>query len=484
MTSDEKPELRPANESPWYCLATLYGEQSGKQDDDLAKRNRIAWNRWVAGALTEDKRKALIEKGFPAAELRPLSDAETDALRQSFKARIANEALEPPKAGKDVFFNHLRFDNAVDFSGFLFGSHTYFSSTTFSGDAYFSSATFSGDAYFISATFSRVADFGSATFSSDAYFISATFSGYAGFHSATFSGNAHFDSATFSNTANFGSATFSDTADFGSATFSDTADFGSATFLAYAEFRLTTFSGDAEFRSTTFSVYADFGSTTFSSNTDFASATFSAYPDFGNAKFGSRTMFAAASFEGAVPDFRGASLHEAAEWHGARWPRPPQDKKSAQRQVYGYQRLKQEMEKLKKHDDELFFFQKELRAKRGTFRILSPNWCLNALYDVTSSYGQSIVRPFFWLLVLYVSGVIFFSNVDVVEGLPLPWIDAASLSFANLFSFLSLKRDFFSPEMIAEFSRPVLYASAAESILAVALLFLFGLGLRNRFRIK
>ncbi|WP_256378577.1 hypothetical protein [Methylocystis sp. ATCC 49242] len=27
MTDDAKPNLTPANENPWYLLATLYGEQ-------------------------------------------------------------------------------------------------------------------------------------------------------------------------------------------------------------------------------------------------------------------------------------------------------------------------------------------------------------------------------------------------------------------------------------------------------------------------
>ncbi|MGO9007557.1 MAG: hypothetical protein ACLQIQ_02120 [Beijerinckiaceae bacterium] len=142
------------------------------------------------------------------------------------------------------------------------------------------------------------------------------------------------------------------------------------------------------------------------------------------------------------------------------------------------------MEKLKKHEDELIFFRKELRAKRGTFRILSPNWFLNALYDVTSSYGQSVAKPLFWLLVVFGAGMLAFANVGVVDGRPLANVDAASLSFANMFSFLSLKRDFFDPATLAKFSHRAQYIGALESILGVALLFLFGLGLRNRFRIK
>lgn len=65
-------------------------------------------------------------------------------------------------------------------------------------------------------------------------------------------------------------------------------------------------------------------------------------------------------------------MHEATEWHGATFPKPP-GKKGAQQQVYAYERLKQEMERLKKHEDELTFFRKELRARRGLLRTFPAN---------------------------------------------------------------------------------------------------------------
>jgi hypothetical protein len=58
-------------------------------------------------------------------------------------------------------------------------------------------------------------------------------------------------------------------------------------------------------------------------------------------------------------------MHEATEWHGVSWPKPARDKDAAQAQVYAYERLKQEMERLKKHEDEQQFFRRELRARRG-----------------------------------------------------------------------------------------------------------------------
>ena len=60
----------------------------------------------------------------------------------------------------------------------------------------------------------------------------------------------------------------------------------------------------------------------FSRGADYGSATFKGEIDFINAKFGAQTSFAVASFANLVPDFRGATMHEATEWHGVTWPTP------------------------------------------------------------------------------------------------------------------------------------------------------------------
>jgi hypothetical protein len=187
-------------------------------------------------------------------------------------------------------------------------------------------------------------------------------------------------------------------------------------------------------------------------------------------------------------------MHEATNWHDAVWPKPrragvipfrrPPYKDEARAQVDCYQRLKQEMEELKKHEDELTFFRKELRAKRGTFHFLSANWWLNWLYDISSGYGQSIIKPSIGLSIVCGLSTVFFATATVHRGKPLPWVDAFSLSIANMFSFLSLRKNFVAATLITEFSRPLFLVSAAESILAAVLLFLLALGLRNRFRIK
>jgi hypothetical protein len=195
-------------------------------------------------------------------------------------------------------------------------------------------------------------------------------------------------------------------------------------------------------------------------------------------------MFKEATFEAHVPDFRGATMHEATEWHDATWPMPPTDKVTARQQVYAYELLKQEMERLKKHEDEQRFFRKELRARRKLHAPLSLTWLLNLLYEALSDYGQSVGRPLFWIGACFAIGYFVFSGTHVFNGTHLTRADAAALSFANIFSFLPNMRDVMAHATVAGLASWAKLFSAVQSIFGAMLLFLIGLALRNRFRMK
>jgi hypothetical protein len=178
-------------------------------------------------------------------------------------------------------------------------------------------------------------------------------------------------------------------------------------------------------------------------------------------------------------------MHEATEWHGVTWPKPPGSKDDAQQQVYGYERLKQEMEQLKKHDDEQMFFRRELRARRGLLRALSGEHLLNIVYQWTSDYGNSFLRPLVWLFVVLAAGTAIFARAPLYCGVPMPIKIAAKLSFANIFVFLPDKREIMTnAKMIECLSNTTQAVSALQSLLGVVLLFLLGLALRNRFRMR
>jgi uncharacterized protein YjbI with pentapeptide repeats len=285
MSDVAKPRLKPASENPWYCLATLYGEQRGDGiDGDLAEKNRVGWDRWVGsagGGMTEELHTELLKKPFMA--------------RMGIRAAL-------PDPSQPVDFTYTCFENPFVFSGFQCPREVDFSWAEFLNYADFGRAQFRQQAIFRSATFSKNANFATAIFSDVADFNSGTFLESADLSRTYFEG-ANFSSASFSKKVTFDFAKFFRRITFRSAGFSAIASFNSATFSDHADFSSTAFSGSVYFDSVKFLNRIDFSSTTFSSRVDFI-----------DADFASATYFQNANFVSGVPDFRGAKLHEATEW--------------------------------------------------------------------------------------------------------------------------------------------------------------------------
>jgi hypothetical protein len=77
-----------------------------------------------------------------------------------------------------------------------------------------------------------------------------------------------------------------------------------------------------------------------------------------------KTSFEKAKFRSEPPQFFGTKIHEGTVWRGVVWPPTPATAGEAGSFVDAYERLKLEMDKLKKHEDELKFFALELQARR------------------------------------------------------------------------------------------------------------------------
>jgi hypothetical protein len=185
-------------------------------------------------------------------------------------------------------------------------------------------------------------------------------------------------------------------------------------------------------------------------------------------------------------------MHEATEWDDAFWPKPRRtrlrNRLHAQRQVYAYERLKQEMERLKKHEDEQRFFRRGLRARRGLSRLGSGEWFLNLAYQATSNYGQSICLPLIWLFGLFAMGSVFYAlhmTMPSRAALNLEAIPhAAALSFANVIPFVPITHEIINANAVAGLSRTDKIIGVVQTLLGTPLLFLLGLALRNRFRMR
>jgi hypothetical protein len=142
------------------------------------------------------------------------------------------------------------------------------------------------------------------------------------------------------------------------------------------------------------------------------------------------------------------------------------------------------MERLKKHKEEQMFLCVELRARRGLEVPLSGPWLLNFLYEVLSDYGQSVVQPIAWIGYCFAFGFLALGVTSRFNGTHLTRDTAVVLSFANIFSFLPIRREIMTDEMIKGLSYWVQAIGVFQSLFGAILLFLVGLALRNRFRLK
>jgi hypothetical protein len=61
---------------------------------------------------------------------------------------------------------------------------------------------------------------------------------------------------------------------------------------------------------------------------------------------------------------------------------------------------------------------------------------------------------------------------------------ALGLSFANTFGFLGIRKDLIAAELLQGLPGWLKVIATIQTILGILLLFLFGLGIRNRFRMR
>ena len=144
------------------------------------------------------------------------------------------------------------------------------------------------------------------------------------------------------------------------------------------------------------------------------------------------------------------------------------------------------MERLKKHEDEQFFFRKELRVKRVLMPTFSLSRLMNFGYDMLSTYGHRVMRPLLWMGALVAVGFAALSQLPVTSAGPLPWGSAAQLSAWNLVAFLPMRGETLAALVASGFRFTWIFraVSAVEALGGGMLLFLLALALKNRFRMR
>jgi hypothetical protein len=185
------------------------------------------------------------------------------------------------------------------------------------------------------------------------------------------------------------------------------------------------------------------------------------------------------NFFAEPPEFFNAKLHQGTVWRGINWPKP-NDAKKAETFLDAYACLKLEMNRLQKHEDELNFFALELQSRRVLQEsVLKGSGLPIALYGLLSDYGRSYVRPLYALFAVAAFGTLML----LLSGALAPW-QSLGLSLANTFNVLGFGKDFFDAATIENLPALLKILAALQTIFGTILVFLFGLGIRNKFRMK
>lgn len=435
--------LRPANDNGWYVLATIYGEQPFHEEDKaLAARNRDAWNGVMESLLDENSRERL-RKISPSRLPTRLSEVEMDEISKKLKAKIGKTLGDFIKSEECISLCDLIFDRRVLFEGFIFPRKFRITNCQFSGDSSFSDCVFLDSVDLGDLVFKKSMVFKGSVFATKSCICTIRADDIVDFSGCKFSG------------VSFNKSQFVD--------------------------------GEVLFRSSAFAGRANFEDVEFSGKTDFSESHFEDEASFHNSEFRAVVLFDAAWFHKEVPDFRGAKLHEATSWHGARWPDPPKTRIAALRQIDRYGRLKQEMAALKKGDLERYFFRYELRARRGTSEV----WyhaisfrMLNFLYEKTSNYGDSFIYPLRYFVAIYIAGVFFYKNYFYFMKENIGYSESFKINTAIMFPFLPNKPIYFAPLVFDDQLFIVHIFFVIQSSSSYIFLFLMALALKNRFGLK
>jgi hypothetical protein len=279
------------------------------------------------------------------------------------------------------------------------------------------------------------------------------------------------DAACFYGTA-FNAALFT------GARFGVRTSFDRCSFAYDADFREIHVGAESHFTECRFMNPVSFDSSHFGPEIGFEYTTFEKSATFRGVKFAGRTVFDRAVFR-IAPEFHRSELTTDTSFDGTEFPRPSRSDDA----VRAYRILKLAFSKQQAIREEQRFFRLEMEEE--TLRETGFKRLCFALYKHLSDFGFSLTRPsilFFaaWLCFASIYGV--YSGTEICFS----WQDSCLLQTEWLnFSFqqaLPLP-GFEKPGANTNFHVPIAWLALHKTLSLVAL-FLFGLALRNLFKLK
>ena len=371
----------------------------------------------------------------------------------------------------------------ISFAGFQFPGRANFHGITFSGPAIFRETRFSGDVSFSEAIFSSSALFDGSKFFGEVFFHGTEFLGGTSFRGSIFSKGdistyyAYFSGAKFTYYTDFDEANFITRANFDGAEFFGRASFIGIKFLDVADFIGVKFSRGSSFHNASFEGRANFSDCNFDGQTDFRVKSFAEAPRFPGISARQGIQF------GNIDDFFADFVKNGDEG--------------------SYRALKLSMGQQQARTEETAFAALELKARRyrlkseakkkklGWQRFLSwAERCGYWLWEKCSKSGRGFLRPLTGYLLSW--GAFTASYVLPCQGWRGDWWAGIHYAFLKQFPFAAAFRggtNHFSNLEQALFAAPhppgwVTALNSAQSLFALTLIFLMGLGIRHKFRLR
>lgn len=417
--------------------------------------------------------------------------------------KLSKPALVKKHGAAHVFVSN----SVVDFSceDFQFDLPVDFSGTVFDGEASFKNVKFRAATNFMRANFDcEITDFSSALFDEEVKFDNAVFNNDCEFMSAEFNGNASFHEVIFNGFAEFPDSKFRSDCYFNKSRFTGEATFSNCEFYADAYFSDIVFKSDTSFIESVFKAYADFGEVKFKNNIDFTYAEFEKASRFDDSVFSGETDFYSCKFEKAAT-FKNTKLSFTPEFNFSKFVQPPylahmeipfQANKDESDIVHRHMKLKHMAIISNDHEQELRYFGYEMRAKGQLRKTAISHRFIIFLYRISSNFGQSIIRPVYavllyvglmWLLnTMFITPDAEFCLTDGInerQAIAIYTVSSAVpvINLSNI-EKSSISKCLFGDKKVLPIQHQLW--KSLHLIPTTVFLFLFGLGVRNRFKIK
>ena len=343
-----------------------------------------------------------------------------------------------------------------------FSSDVCFESAAFSEDLLIRESAFLGNVGLIGCKINRGLDFISSKFANQTDFIMCSL------------GSVRFDDVEFNKQISFSRNTVDGIASFVDARFGGLTYFTGTTFVRMVWFQTSQFAQHSYFTECNFCVSKSLPD----ENISFENCTFLAPVSF------QKTIF-----ENRYPVLTGVSLPEVALFSADDKYWPNSIDQNSDEVVTTCAAIRHCCAKQGFHDEEHFFFRKEMDAKGNGGR-----WMYRlpfTVFKAVSNYGYSIARPTIFLLVLWAFGFATYWGYFRGCCYPRPFgeIDhpvgtAIGFSLSNVFPVFGFRRIYFSDDFMDSLPASLVFLSSAQTVLSLPFLFFLGLGIRQRFRLR